>query len=190
MPLPYPVRAATVALTALLAGCASLAPGAVTQLAALDPLTADPQALRLAAVMPVPTRLRSGDVVLRVSLDQPDGAIDESFALAVDGPAEAPGVVVNAGSERLQILKVAPDDLARLRAAQLRARENKAAGGHGRLGVTIRGGCKDGPIGDGPLIAAVLMRTSEGADYFPVMRSVNLRTLAGEAAIAALPYCD
>lgn len=176
-----------------LAGCASLAPGAAGKLAGLDPLSADPAALSLAAVMPVPTRLRSGDVVMTITLSAPapHGPIDEAFALDVAAGAEAQGVTVNAETERLQVLKIAPADVERLRAAQARARAAKAAGvgAKGSLTVGIRGGCLDGPLGQGPLIAAVFMRAAPGEDYFAMLKPVDLRRLAGEEAIAKLPAC-
>lgn len=175
-----------------LSGCASLAPGAAGKLAGLDPLSADPAALSLAAVMPVPTRLRNGDVRMKMSLNAaaPYGPIDEEFALEVVGDGVAPGVVVNPDSERLQILKIASADLERLRAAQTRARAYKASGARGNFTVGIQGGCLDGPLGQGPLIAAVFMRSSPGSDYFAMLKPVDLRRLAGEEAIAKLPACE
>ncbi len=187
-------RCAPLALAAVfgLSGCASLAPGAAGKLAGFDPLYADPAALSLAAVMPVPTRLRNGDVRLKMSLKAaaPYGPIDEEFALEVVGDEVAPGVVVNPDSERLQILKIASADMARLRAAQARARAYKASGARGNLTVGIQGGCLDGPLGQGPLIAAVFVRTSPGGEYFAMLKPVDLRRLAGEEAIAKLPACE
>ncbi len=187
-------RCVPLALAAVfgLSGCASLAPGAAGKLAGFDPLSADPAALSLAAVMPVPTRLRNGDVRLKMSLRAaaPYGPIDEEFALEVVGDEVAPGVVVNPDSERLQILKIASADMARLSAAQTRARAYKASGARGNLTVGIQGGCLDGPLGEGPLIVAVFVRTSPGGEYFAMLKPVDLRQLAGEEAIAKLPACE
>lgn len=179
-------------LAALLAGCGSLAPGAAGRLSALDPLAADPATLSLAAVMPAPTRLRSGDVRLKMTLEapSPDGVAEE-FALDVDTSGQAIGVVVNPASERLQVLKIASADFPRLRAAQDKVRAYKASGGEGKgsISVSIGGGCIDGPVGAGPLIAAVYMRTSPADGYFAMLKPLDLRKLAGEDAIAKLPNC-
>lgn len=186
-------RTASLLSALLLSGCASLAPGAVGQLARLDPMTADPATISLVAVMPVPTRLRTGDVVMQVKLDapMPGGPIDEEFGLeVVDGAA--PGVVTTGEFERVQQLRLAGTDVARLAEAQQRVRSYRASGGRrgsGELGVGIAGGCLDGPLGDGALLATVYMRTTADGEYFPLLRSVDLRRQVGNAVLAKLPSC-
>lgn len=192
--LPFPRRsAAAVAGILALAGCASLAPGAAGMLAGLDPLSADPAALSLAAVMPVPTRLRNGDVAMTVTVDAPAplGRIEETYRFDVADGRGTGGVVVNAGTERAHALALSAESVGRLRALQAKVRAAKASGVHGRGGFTvgISGGCLDGPLGDGPLIAQVFMRTETGGAYFPLLKSVDLRKLAGEEALARLPAC-
>ncbi|MBK8456527.1 MAG: hypothetical protein IPL47_04925 [Phyllobacteriaceae bacterium] len=176
-----------------LAGCASLAPGAVSRLSGLDPLLADPSVLSLAAVMPVPTKLRDGDVIMTISVSAPAplGAIEETFLFDVTEAGDTPGIIVNAGTERLHKLVLTGEDAGRMRAVQAKIKAAKAAGihGQGKFSVGIKGGCLDGRLGDGPLIAAVFMRTQTAEDYFPLLKSVDLRKMAGEEAIARLPAC-
>lgn len=179
----------------LLAGCASLAPGAIGELSRLDPMTADPAAISLVAVMPKPIRLRSGDAVMQVKLaaPPPHGPIDESLALEVADGAGAPGVSVDGERERAQLLRFSAADATRLAGVQRRVQAYRAAGGKrgtGELGVELKGGCLDGPLGKGPLIARIYMRTAPAGDYFPVVRGVDLGAQFGEDTLQALPACD
>ena len=182
------------ALCVALSACASLDPTTISKLAALDIMTTDPSRLSVAAVMPAPIRLRTGDVVLHLAYDAPApyGPIDETIALAVDAGEGAPGIVAKPGVERIQTARVAAGDVARLKAALAKAaafRDTGARGGKGSLSVTITGGCRDGMLKDTPLIAAIYMRTAPDEPYFPLVASLDFRKVVGEAALAKLPPC-
>lgn len=176
-----------------LSACASLNPTALNRLAGLDPLDVAPDQVSVAAVMPVPLKLRTGDVVLHFAMDAPApyGPIDEMLPLEIVAGENAVGVPASPSFERIQIARVAEADRARLVAAQAKARAFAATGGKndgGSLTVTIAGGCRDGAINPGALTVEIFMRTKLDEKYFRVS-SVNLRKLLPEDALAKLPPC-
>lgn len=184
-----------VALSGLIAltACASLSPMALTKLVGLNPLDIAPEQMSVAAVMPVPLKLRTGDVVLHFAMDAPApyGPANETLPLEIVAGDNAPGVSASPSFERIQVARVAQADVARLAAAQAKARAFQATGrkdGHGSISVTISGGCRDGAINPGALVAELYMRSKPDEDYFR-MSSVNLRKLLPADAIAKLPMC-
>lgn len=186
--------AALVGLLALSA-CASLSPMALTKLVGLDPLEIAPEQMSVAAVMPVPLRLRTGDVVLSFVMDAPApyGPVNETLPLEIVAGDNASGVSASPSFERIQIARVAQADVARLAAAQAKARAFRATGrkdGNGSISVKITGGCRDGAINRGPLTAELYMRSKPDEQYFPLMSSVNLRKLLSDEAIEKLPLCE
>jgi hypothetical protein len=177
-----------------LSACASLNPMALTKLAGLDPLGIAPEQMSVAAVMPVPLRLRTGDVVLHFVMDAPApyGPIDEKLPLEIVASDNAPGVSASPSFERIQVARVAEPDRARLAAAQAKARAFKATGrkdGKGSISVTITGGCRDGAVNPGALTAEIYMRSKVDETYFRVS-SVDLRKLLPEDVLAKLPLCE
>ncbi|MCX8567430.1 MULTISPECIES: hypothetical protein [Hyphomicrobiales] len=184
-----------VALSGLIAltACASLSPMALTKLVGLNPLDIAPEQMSVAAVMPVPLKLRTGDVVLHFAMDAPApyGPVNETLPLEIVAGDNAPGVSASPSFERIQVARIAQADVARLAAAQAKARAFQATGrkdGHGSISVTISGGCRDGAINPGALVAELYMRSKPDEDYFR-MSSVNLRKLLPADAIAKLPMC-
>lgn len=177
-----------------LTACGSLSPLALTKLAGIDPLQLAPEQMSVAAVMPVPLKLRTGDVMLHFKLDAPApyGPIDETLPLEIVSGDNAPGVSASPSFERIQVARVAQADVARLAAAQAKARAFKATGrkdGKGSISVTIKGGCRDGAINPGALAAEIFMRSQADEQYF-LVSSVNLRKLLSDDAIAKLPLCE
>ncbi|HEV2506456.1 MAG TPA: hypothetical protein VGV39_25505 [Mesorhizobium sp.] len=182
----------TVALA--VAGCASVAPSALFKLAALDPLSADPKVLAIAAVMPAALKLRTGDVVLDFSFQAPalDGSVHEVVPLEIVDGDKAPGVVASPSFEHIQQARVAAKDVERLAAGLAKARVYREAGrrdGKGSISVTIKGGCRAGAIHGGSLTAAIYMRVKPGEKFFPLTTAIDLRELLGNDAIVRLPAC-
>ncbi|MBN9232509.1 MULTISPECIES: hypothetical protein [Phyllobacteriaceae] len=187
-------RVSALVAALLAAGCASITPSALVRLATMDPLAADPAVLSVAAVMPAALKLRNADVVLDFSLEAPApyGPVHEVVPLEiVDGDA-TPGVVASPTFEHIQQARIARADVERLSAGLAKARAFRATGrsdGKGSITVTIKGGCRAGAVGNGPLIAAIHMRSKPGEKFFPLTTSIDLRKLLGDAAIAMLPAC-
>jgi hypothetical protein len=176
-----------------LSACVSLSPVALTKLASLDPLEIAPEHVSVAVVMPVPLRLRTGDVVLHFTMDTPAsfGPIHEKLPLKIIAGESAAGVPRSPSFERIQIARLAEADLPRLTAAQARARAFKATGGKsgGSITVTIAGGCRDGAINPGALNIEIFMRSKVDERYVRVS-SIDLRKLLSENALAGLPPCE
>ena len=178
-----------------LSACASVNPVGLAKLAAMDPLSADPQQISVAARLPESLRLRTGDLIMVVKTDgvTGPGAIDETFYLAVAdaAPGDA-GLVIPEDGERLQTARVAPGDIERLRATQAKARTLKAAGtakGKGSLTVSTRGGCKTGEFGDERLVMNLFMQTETGGEWFPVVSALDLRRALDDEMLDKIPAC-
>lgn len=178
-----------------LSGCASVNPVALAKLAAMDPLSADPQQISVAARLPEALKLRTGDLMMVVKTKDAFGpdAIDETFYLAVAdaAPGDA-GVIMPDDGEHLQTAQVAPQDVERLRAAQAKARALKAAGdkGKGSLTVSAKGGCKASEIGEEPLELNVYMQTETNGEWLPVVNALDLRRALGEEVLAKIRHVE
>jgi hypothetical protein len=175
--------------------CASVNPAALAKLASLDPLTADPSQIAVAARLPEALKLRTGDLMMVVKTNDTNGPekIDETFYLQVsDAEAGDAGVIVPDDGERLQTARVAPQDIERLRAIQAKASAMKAAGGakgKGSLTVSAKGGCKAAELPEGPLMLNIYMQTENNGDWFPVVNRLDVKRALGEEMLAKIPPC-
>ena len=91
--MPLVFCGACLAVTA----CASVNPAAMAKLASLDPLTADPQQIAVAARLPDALKLRTGDLMMVVKTNGANGPekINETFYLEVsDAEAGDAGVII------------------------------------------------------------------------------------------------
>lgn len=189
------IRSMVALLGALAVGaCASLSPLALTKLVGLDLLAIEPQQMSIAAVMPVPLRLRTGDVVLDFVMEAPApyGPVNERVLLEIVADEPAPGVSASPSFERIQTARVAAVDIGRLASAQAKARAFRDTGrrdGKGSISVSIIGGCRDGAINRGALSAEIYMRSKLEEKYFPLTASLVLRKMLGAQAIGKLPAC-
>lgn len=164
------------------------------RLARLDPLSVNPSVIVVAATMPRPLRLRSGDVHMRIAIDSddPQWAMDETFELEIVRSGEAGALKFDPASHEAQAARMAVADLERLARVQAKSRAYRALGlrdGKGSLSVSIAGGCREGDIGNGPLNAQLYMKTDGDGDYFPVTGIIDLRALAGESNLENIPPC-
>jgi hypothetical protein len=183
--------AALLSLTA----CASVNPVGLAKLAALDPLSADPAQITVAARLPLALKLRSGDLIMVIKTDATAGPdkIDETFLLEVAdaAPGDA-GVIAPEAGERLQTARVAAGDIARLRTTQSKARVLKAAGsskGKGSLSVAAKGGCTTAELGSGPLVMNLFMKTDASEGFYPIVSNFDLRKQLGNDLLAKLEPC-
>ncbi|MBO6717233.1 MAG: hypothetical protein JJ913_04670 [Rhizobiaceae bacterium] len=183
-------RPAIAAALFLLGGCASLAPAAVGKLATFDPLSAEPGSVAVAVKTDERLVLRTGDVVMRITL-KPRGAepgFDEAFDLEVLAAAEAPAIQTGP-HEHVLVARVAPVDHARLASTQQRARAARGQG-RGAFSVAIRGACRSGDVDPADLVVSTYLRTTPGEPYFPLTREIRLARAIGADAVAAIPPCD
>ena len=176
-----------------LSACASMNPVGLARLAAMDPLSADPEQIIVAARLPEALKLRTGDLMMVVKTIGPSKAdsIDETFHLEVAdaAPGDA-GVILAEHGERLQTARVAMGDVERLRDTQAKARVLKAAGGSkGSLTVSAKGGCKAAELPDGPLMLNIYMQTEQNGDWFPVVNRLELKRALGEEMLGKIPAC-
>jgi hypothetical protein len=187
----------TLAAAALfsLASCASVNPVGLAKLAAMNPLTTEPSQLSVAARLPDSLKLRTGDLIMVIETEGAAGPdkIEETFLLEVkEAKAGDAGVIVPESGERLQTARVAIADLARLTAAQGKARALKAGGGtrgKGSISVAVQGGCKTGEPSAGPLMLNIFMETEKDGGWFPVVSDYDMRKSFGDDVIAKIVPC-
>jgi hypothetical protein len=178
-----------------LASCASVNPIGLAKLVAMDPLTADPAQLAVAARLPEALKLRTGDLVITIKSDSAEGAdaIDETFLLDVkDAKAGEAGVIMPEAGERLQTARVAPADIERLRTTQAKARAMKAVGGKkgkGSISVNARGACRTGDLPAGALNLNIFMANQKGGSWFPVVSNLDVRKALGADVLAKIEAC-
>jgi hypothetical protein len=197
-PVPNLIRFLKPALSAALlsvTACASVNPVGLAKLAALDPLSADPAQISVAARLPLALKLRTGDLIMVIKSDSTEAPdkIDETFFLEVAdaAPGDAGPIAPEAG-ERLQTARVAAGDMARLQATQSKARALKAAGsskGKGSLSVAAKGGCTITELGSGPLVMNLFMKTDPSEGFYPIVSNFDLRKQLGNELLAKLEPC-
>ncbi|MBO6638927.1 MAG: hypothetical protein JJ920_11855 [Roseitalea sp.] len=185
----------TLAIAALLAlaGCLTTPPSTMLRLSRMSPLEADPAAIRLAARLPGPLRVRDGDIRLRISFDGGTAAtrlVEEYGAVVVEAPAGTPGIGDDAEGSRTYVAALTPDDAASLADVQRRIRSWRAAGieGEGQLSVMATA-CAEGPVPDGPIRLTTWMRTAPDDSFFVLTRNADLRRQIGDGTLAQIGRC-
>jgi hypothetical protein len=192
----YLKSSSTAAAFLSLVACASVNPIGLAKLAALDPLSADPAQIKVAARLPEALKLRTGDLIMVIKTNDLEDAnkIDQTFYLEVnDAKAGDAGVIIPEDYERLQTARIAPQDIDRLRAAQAKAKALKAMGGSkgtGSMTVAIKGGCKASEPANAPLTMNLYMTTESAGDWFPVVSNFDLRKQLGDELIAKIEPCQ
>jgi hypothetical protein len=181
-----PALSAALAMVALSAYSA-LVPSTAARLAALDPLTADPAALKLVVVLPPGLAISSSSAMLTLSADRGGEHKGGSFQLA-DRPAPANLDLPEGATARG--FAIARQDVDRMRALQDEIagwkREGSAKGSFG-LGV---GGCA---VGDGPApdaTGSVLIKVREDGPFLPLIADGRLSDLLGAEVLAAIKPCQ
>ena len=180
-------------LVVLLSGCGYGVPSTLREMAALDPLRADPAAIEIALATPAGLSVRNDGVRMTVDVARSDRdeKWSQSYALQVRSGA-APVLAVDAGS-RVSVYRLAAADVARLRALQAEAvgwqSETPPPKGSASIGLGVDA-CK---IGAGPATDArssAYIKLGPGGNFQPLIRPVSLRDFLGQAAFDAIPPCD
>lgn len=176
-----------VAASCLLAACTAIVPTTAARLAALDPLTADPEALALVVILPPGFAVSPGSATLDVGAARGKERLVGSFRLE-DRPAPA-GLALPEGATARGFALSAPDT-ARMRDLQDRiAGWERAGTAKGSFGIGL-GGCA---IGDGPAPEAtgsVLIRVSKDGPFLPLISEGRLSDLLGAEVLSAIKPCQ
>lgn len=201
LPRALPSRAAVflpvVLVSLALSGCAGLGtpPASALKLARMNPMDADPGAIRFALATPPFLRLREGDVTVTVRYDTDDpktSFLEQYKPIITDETASAPGLPADAGGARLVVVRFDRADSEAFRAMQARVKAYKAAGGKGKGSLTVAAtGCRTAPVPAGTIPMSAWLRAEAGEPYFVLMRDVDMRrTLKKAGADAGLiPPC-
>lgn len=180
------LRLAPVAAALVLGGCGHTPVSTLWALRNFDSLSVDPAFLRAAVRVPRAFQPRPGGVKVVASWGKKgDPASDrkveivlQEASLSAEGPALARE---NAPGQDLRVYRVAPADVARLRALQAeiaRAKADRRAD-HGSLGVAADA-CRTGDLPDGPILMTTFLKTSDETGWLTVLKDVDLRALASK----------
>ena len=179
-----PVRSRVLALSSvlLLTGCGHVPVSTMWALRNFDSLSVDPAHLRAAVRLPRAFQPRPGGVKVvatwgRKGVPESEKKIEialQETSLSSEGPALAREIRHGA---YLQVYRVAPDDVPRLRALQAeiaRAKAEKRAD-HGSLGVGADA-CRIDDLPDGPILMTTFLKTSDETGWLTVLKDIDLRT--------------
>ncbi|NVO15129.1 MAG: hypothetical protein HXX10_13925 [Rhodoplanes sp.] len=179
-------------MLACLAGCTAMPLTSMVKLARTDFTTVDPAALRVAVRLPTSVRPRPRSVTLRLTVSVGSAApVVQEFVLAdLADLSELVGRRSDVkGGTAIYAYRLDPADAARLVAlrSDLMARKGRGERGSLTLGV----GAEACRVGDAParVLLTTYLRTEAGGDFFPLVRDVDLREVAGQAVPAELPPC-
>ena len=187
-----------VLLSAMTAGCMGFGtpPSSMLKLARMQPLEADPAAIRFAVATPGYLRLRDGDIIVTVKFDTGDRKTSfvEQYKPVIDGNAPpTPGIDRRRLKDRnLVVARFHEDDRAGFLAMQARIKAYRAAGGDGQGSLSIGAtGCRVAPASDGPAQISAWLQAEPGGDYFALFRGMDLRKQLKAAGtdVSAIPDC-
>lgn len=173
----------------LLISCGSVVPATLARLHAVDPLTADPSAIRAALILPAGLMVAPDSATMTFDVTRQSDRIRESFTL-VETPAATRGIDHPAGSS-IAVFGVAKADLPRILALQSRILAWKAIdpdGTKGSFAIGI-GACGDGKRPSPDARGSVLLRTETEAAFMPLIREAPLRDLIGAEFFDAIKPC-
>lgn len=190
-------RLLALAAAGLLAGCAYMPLATIYRLKSFDLGGFDPAALRVAIRISDAVERRPGTVVKIETVfngDEASRRVQEIALDAVNDPGELHALASFAqAGERLYLYRIAPKDVARVRALQ---DEGKA---HAKSGVKTNveikpepKACLSRPLPPGALPADLIARIEPQEPYFVVLKRVELRSeLANRGVDLAdhLPPC-
>ncbi len=174
------MRLALLALALSLPACATLPPATVRALQTTDPATTDLTALRAAVELPAALRPRQGTARLAFQL----GGRAGQFGLEEDEAAsrQAQQDVPPAPGRRVVAFRLTAEGREALEEFR------RSAGGRRMTIGVAADACRAGPIEAGPLMIGTWVSTAQ-TGRFVALAQFDLRRLAGDAAIAALPSC-
>lgn len=174
------MRLITLVFALSVPACAAVPAATMRALQTTDPATTDLAALRAAVEMPDALRPRPGSAWLVLQL----GGREGRFGLEEDEAAT-----------RLARQDARPDPGRRIMAFRLTSEGRDAldafrrASGARRMTIGIAAdACRAGSVGDGPLMIGTWVSTAQ-TGRFVALTQFDLRRLAGDTAIAALPLC-
>jgi hypothetical protein len=198
-----PFRLSLVALlAATLASCGHVPVSTMVKLRSFDPLTMNPDAVRVAMRAPAWLEPKPGGASIQLKATregQTKPEVEERFALELAREPDERRAVdeFGAAGARVWAFRLSPQDAQRLRAMQAQWRERvaqKKAGEPGwrlTLGADISG-CRRGEGVAGPVISTTFLRTDAETGYLTLLKDVDLRKVATEAGAdfdAETPPC-
>jgi len=179
------------------AGCSTIPLSSALKLRQLNPLTADPKAIRIAVRLPDGIRVREDGAVMEITARRTDTGLTEKgrfvFRQQTSATADAADGLLAEADTHFEIFRIADDDMARLRRLQETMKVWKAEApddAGGSLSIQISG-CRTAKLPPGPVVISTFLRTDPAEPFFTVMRNVDLRSAFNEGGQAhILPLCD
>lgn len=179
-----PCRAVLLAAVALLAGCGKVPVTTQWKLRAVDPLTFDPAAPRVAIIASNTLRALPGGAKILFrhwEKEAGDNKTTETFVLQEAGEA-LPAAIRSAAPEgtRMTVFRLADKDIPRVRALQVVFAERKRTA-PGTTGAEVKAdidACRTADLPAGPLEGSVFIKMDEANGYLPLFERLDFRALA------------
>jgi len=180
-------------LALLLSGCGYGVPSTLKEMAALDPLQADPAAIEVALGTPAGLAVQKGGARMTVDVSRSDRRekFSQTYVLQAR-PGAAPEIAADPDST-VTVYRLAPADVARLRALQAEAAgwqsETPSPKGSASIGLGVDA-CKTGAGPNPDARSSAYIRMAADGAFLPLIRPVPLRSVIGQAVFDAIPPCD
>jgi len=185
------------ALAGLLGACAYVPLSSLYRLKSFDLGAFDPAALRIAIRISDAVERRPGAVVKIETVFSGEEASRRVQEIAMESVTEAgelaPLGSFNQSGEKLYLYRIAPKDVARVRALQEEGKARSKSGAKANVEIKPEPkGCLARPLPPGPLHADLIVRIEPQEPYFVVLKRLELRSeLANRGVDLAehLPPC-
>ncbi|MCV3272881.1 hypothetical protein [Roseobacter sinensis] len=174
----------------ILSACSSVTPAGLMAASRLDPLNTSPTEIVVAVGVPDSLRLADGDAQLYIGFKGGSAAstvlVEETAPLQVSRAPDG-AIKPNGPDEAIYLARLAPEDAARIAAAQaeIKALRGRGIDGQGTLSIAVTGGCRVGaPLAALPV--STWLQTSPEDGFVRLTRQRDVFRAMDEGNRAAL----
>lgn len=192
-----PFFSVTLAALSCLSACTTVPPSSLARLAALSPLEANPDTIRVAVIAPENLIMKPGDAVLSMAWFPEIGEpYRGEYPLDIlSGNATAPQLLsrLNSG-QRMYVLRLTGPDAEALFNLQRQVNSARLRNikGRGSVSLAFRNACWNGnfPVSNEPMPIAAFIRLSSGDEYLPLLEGLDIKDILKIGHLTALPNCN
>jgi len=185
-----------IAAAFLLGGCGHMPVTSMIRLARADLANTDPAQLRAAVKLPRVLKPQPQRVTLRLGVRTAD-AHEEVQDFTLRELSDSEDVVAlraeTDANTHIFAYRLDPDEIVRFAAFRDSLKKRQEASGRrgGAISISIAAkACRTGDLPDRPVYVTTYLRTAETGDYVPLLRDLDLRTIApGRDVAAEIPPC-
>ncbi len=191
-----PNVAALLILTCILAGCSSIPLMSMVKLSQFDPLTADPNLIRIAIRTTKVVDLQKGDVKMNLGYVADDNSlvIDDLYLVEVRHNSILSKTLIDGLEEHeaVTVMHLSSSDAKQMRQTQKLIAQRKADDleGSGSFGVSINSSCLHSDLPQDEMLVDIFLQTDPNEDYFAISEDLDLFQQEGIEDLKQWPKCD